>query len=96
MRVQFHPKAAAELDDAISFYNHREPELGDVFAAAVLDALDAIVKFPEASPNYRRGTRRAVLERFPFGIVYSAVDEGIVVYAVMHFGRHPDYWLNRR
>jgi len=96
MEIQFHPKAAAELDDAISFYNECEPQLGDEFAVEVEGALGAIAAFPAASPNYRRDTRRAVLDRFPFGIVYSATDDMIIVFAVMHFGRHPDYWLDRR
>jgi len=32
---------------------------------------------------------------FPYGILYSLLDQDIVVVAVMHLHRKPDYWEKR-
>ncbi|MEI9897557.1 MAG: hypothetical protein WDN28_27800 [Chthoniobacter sp.] len=32
---------------------------------------------------------------FPFGIVYACRDEQILVLAIMHLKREPDYWVGR-
>jgi hypothetical protein len=40
--------------------------------------------------------RRSLVNRFPFGILYSEYDNGIYVLAVMNLHRHPDYWKNRK
>ena len=40
-------------------------------------------------------TRRCLTNRFPFGIVYTLKDGTIVIVAVMHLNREPDYWKKR-
>jgi len=39
--------------------------------------------------------RRSLIERFPYGIIYSAENDGIFIAAVMHLKRKPDYWKKR-
>ena len=40
-------------------------------------------------------TRRYVITRFPYGIVYQIRANEILVVAVMHLKRQPDYWIDR-
>ncbi|MGH8497384.1 MAG: hypothetical protein ACRERV_01015 [Methylococcales bacterium] len=42
-----------------------------------------------------RATKRAVINRFPFGIYYRVENATIVVIAVMHGSRNPRRWKNR-
>jgi hypothetical protein len=44
-----------------------------------------------------RGTRRALIRRFPYGVIYLPVPEqnSIVVLAVLHCGRDPRLWRQR-
>ena len=44
-----------------------------------------------------RGTRRALIRRFPYGVIYLPVPEqnSIVVLAVLHCGRDPKLWRQR-
>lgn len=44
-----------------------------------------------------RGTRQALIRRFPYGIIYLPVAEPdtIVVLAVLHCGRDPTLWRQR-
>ena len=38
--------------------------------------------------------RRVLLERFPFKVVYVVRGRAVLVVAVAHTSRHPDYWKN--
>lgn len=46
----------------------------------------------EASPD----RRVAVLDRFPFTLPYQITDDSIVILALAHTSRRPDYWARRR
>lgn len=48
MKIRFLEIAQIELDDAIEYYNHESPGLGDAFLAEVLSALERIGEYPEA------------------------------------------------
>ena len=61
----------------------------------VLSAADRIARFPEAWHLLGEGIRRRRLSGFPYGLIYS-VDKGdILVLAVAHLHRRPDYWRDR-
>lgn len=46
MRIRFLEIAEIELDEAVRFYNHELPGLGDEFLAEIVHALDRIARFP--------------------------------------------------
>jgi plasmid stabilization system protein ParE len=58
-------------------------------------AIAAIASHPKAVPKVKNEIRRRLLKRFPFGILYVATGDEIVVLAVMHLRRHPGYWKDR-
>jgi len=95
MNCSFHPEARAELLRAIAYYDDLAAGLGIDFAAEVHDVVQRIVDLPNAWPEIKRGIRRCMVRRFPFGIVYAVRSEEIVVLAVMHLHRRPGYWENR-
>ena len=39
--------------------------------------------------------RRCQTRRFPYGVIYAQDLHGILILAVMHLYREPDYWKNR-
>ena len=39
--------------------------------------------------------RRYLVRRFPYGIYYTVEPESVVIWAVKHLSRHPDYWQER-
>jgi len=71
MRVRFLEIAQIELDEAIEYYNHEAPGLGESFLTEVLNALDRIGKFPEAWHPCSKRTRRCQTRRIPYGIIYQ-------------------------
>jgi toxin ParE2 len=95
MRIRFLEIAQIELDEAIEYYNHETPRLGEEFLAEVLNALDRIGRFPEAWHPCSKRTRRCQSRRFPYGIIYQIRKEEILVVAIANLHRKPDYWKDR-
>jgi hypothetical protein len=65
------------------------------FVAEVDQAIGLIAESPRRWPNGLHGTRKFVLQRFPFAIVYREREAGIQVLAIAHGHRRPGYWKNR-
>jgi plasmid stabilization system protein ParE len=95
MQLLVRPAAAADLDDAFLWYEQQRPGLGHEFLAAATAAFGSILSNPELYPAVHRGTRRALLRRFPYGVYYRIYPEAIVVVACMHGRRDPKRWKSR-
>jgi toxin ParE2 len=93
--VRFLEVAREELDEAIKYYNDHAPGLGDAFLVETLAAIDRIERFPQAWHRLGENTRRCRLRRFPYSLVYNDEPGKILVLAVAHLHRHPDYWKDR-
>ncbi len=96
MKILFHFEAEKEFLDAINYYNERSKGLGLEFAKEVYSTIERIKAFPNAWSKLSKNTRRCLLNRFPYGIVYSIKDDEIIILAVMQLNRKPDYWKNRK
>lgn len=95
MRVLVRPAAAADIDEAFLWYERQRAGLGNEFLAAVQSALDDVVMHPAKYPVIHRDTRRALLRRFPYAILYRVYGEVVVVVACMHGRRDPRRWASR-
>ena len=96
MQLILRPAAAADIEDAITWYEQQRSGLGTEFLEAVNLALGAIAENPRLGTVIRRNTRRALLRRFPYGIYYRIYSEVIVVVACIHGRRDPKRWRSRR
>lgn len=94
-RIAFLSCAESELHDAIRYYNEQNPGLGYEFAAEVKKTLERIASHPEAWAPLSKRTRRCRVSKFPYGVIYQARLEGVLVVAVMHMSRRPDRWEDR-
>jgi toxin ParE2 len=93
--IRFLEEAEAEFDAAVAYYNAQAAGVGTELAMEVQLGLSRIEKFPEAWQRLGRRVRRYRLNQFPYGIVYAALPSEIVVVAVMHLHRAPEYWRER-
>ena len=66
--------------------------MGHAFLIEVLAAADRIARLPEAWHPLGEGSR---LSRFPYGLIYTVDNGDILVLAVAHLHRRPDYWRDR-
>jgi len=96
MKINFLEIAQIELIEAIEYNNYEIPGLGDAFLTEVLNALDRIGEFPEAWHPSSKRARRCQTRRFPYGIIYQIREQEILVVAVAHLHRKPDYWQDRK
>lgn len=95
MNFSFHPEAETELNEAIQYYEECEAGLGFDFSIEVFASIQHIVCYPHAWPIMVEHVRRCLVNRFPFGLIYSIEEREIFILAVMHLRRHPDYWKDR-
>ena len=95
MRVKLHPDARAELRAARTWYNERSPLSAIAFAQTVNSAISRIREAPNTFPLADHGTRKFILQRFPFNIFYLTGETEIIIVAVAHQKRRPGYWSNR-
>jgi plasmid stabilization system protein ParE len=93
--VILRPEAEAELTEAIDWYESRGEGLGADFMRAVDAAMAAIERNPEQHQIVRGQVRRAVLRRFPYGLIYVASEHEITVLACFHGRRDPRRWFER-
>ena len=95
MKVRFHPHAHAELRAARNWYQERSPLSAIAFAQSFDTALSRVIESPNGYPAADHGTRKFVLQRFPFNVFYLARETEIIVVAVAHQKRRPGYWSSR-
>jgi plasmid stabilization system protein ParE len=93
--VELHPEAVAEAEAAAAWYAARSLRAAAAFAHEVEGAIALIAGSPERGLTYLEGTRRILLKRFPFLIVFRVQHERVHVVAVAHGRRRPGYWTAR-
>ena len=90
----------ADLTSAGDWYELQVPGLGADLADEVGHALDAIAEHPMTWPLWPgirelSGVRRLLLARFPLALAYVAEGDDVVVLAIAHLRRRPQYWAGR-
>jgi len=92
MNVEVHPAAQEELHAARIWYEERSPLSAVGFAHEIAGAISRIAEAPSRYPLLEHGTRKVVLQRFPFSIFYRATEAKVVIIAIAHQKRRPGYW----
>ena len=95
MNVLFHPDAELEFNAAIDYYEAIENGLGYDFSLEIASTIARIIDFQKAWLVIEGELRRALVKRFPYGILYAEDQDNIYIVAVMHLHREPEYWKHR-
>ncbi len=95
MNYSFHPDAELEFVKSIEYYEGCENGLGYDFALEVYDAIKRIIAYPNAWQVLEENIRRSLVNRFPYGIIYVFENDEVLILAIMHLHRNPDYWKSR-
>lgn len=94
-QARFTELARAELLAEIAYYESRRPGLGARFQAEVESTSENAVASPKSGATVAGVARRRLLPTFPFSLIYTETDFGILVHAVSHNRRRPTYWIKR-
>jgi len=94
-RVEYHQEAIADVKSAVAWYRKRNPRLALDFIEELNRAAEVVREAPERWPIGKNDTRRFLLWRFPFAIIYSEQQSVVTIWAVAHGSRRPEYWSHR-
>jgi plasmid stabilization system protein ParE len=93
--LEYHAEALAEAEASARWYAERSASAALGFDAELDAAELAISEQPEIWAPYDHGTRRYLLRRYPFSVVYQVQTHRVVIVAVSHARRRPGYWKSR-
>lgn len=96
--IEIHPEAAAEAAAARKWYGERSPKAAAAFLGEFDLACERIAEAPNRYPAYVANSRRYLMRRFPFHVVYRVPSDPtgpIQILAVAHGHRRPGYWRDR-
>ncbi len=98
MNLRIETTAEADIEAAMEWYEDRRVGLGFEFLVAFREATRKITETPLAFSKYEllpntRDFRRYRLRRFPYIVIFQIRPDEIVVFAVSHAHRRPNFWL---
>ena len=93
--LRIHEAARREANLATIWYAERNISAARRFRDNLLAGFSGAAACPQRYPVYLHGTRRVVLRRFPYFIVFFDWQDEIYVVAVAHAKRRPGYWKRR-
>jgi plasmid stabilization system protein ParE len=94
--LEFLPEAICDAEEATKYYEDCLEGLGVRFRAEVESLCAAILRQPLLWRECADGHRRVNFPGFPYYIAYFIRGKRIIVAAVGHAARHPDYWKQRQ
>ena len=92
--IRLLPEAKDEFDAAADWYEQQTGR-GVEFVARVRDVLQRISVNPRLHGFVYQDVRKAVVQRFPFIMLYREDQGEILVIAVFHTSRDPTVWQSR-
>ena len=95
MRFYFHEYAENEFDKAVEYYEDCRTGLGIEYALEIKATIERIIQFPKAWTPISKNTRRCLVNRFPFGVIYQEMTNYMHIIAIADLRRKPDYWVDR-
>lgn len=95
MNYRWHSGALDDLEEATVFYFQEDPDLELRFANCIDKAIERVTHHPRSWPRIEDTVRRYVTDTFPYSILYSIEQDHVLIVAVAHHSRNPDYWKSR-
>src|SRR3989304_2419144 len=88
-RVIVRPESEDDLKEAYAWYEDKRTGLGYDFLLQVDAGLNLIARNPNIHPIEYKETRKHLVKRFPYKIIYLVEKEKIIILAVIHSKRRP-------
>lgn len=95
MELIFARLAQTEINEARCYYERQQRGLGNEFLREASLSAKRIREQPLAWQVEIEPVRRFLFNRFPYKMLYAIREGRIVVLAVAHQHRDPEYWIDR-
>ncbi len=94
-RVIYTEEAGDEVAESYTWYESREPGLGEDFLRCVEACVFNIRRHPHIHPIAVEEFRRALVRRFPYEVFYELAPDTLMIYSVFHCSQDPQIWRKR-
>jgi toxin ParE1/3/4 len=94
-RVILTPAARADFLDAVDWYAEHAPPVVPRIRAEMRTLTARIAAVPQQFPPGPKNTRRALLQHFPYVVIFIVTGDAIHVVAFFHTSRDPVQWRKR-
>jgi plasmid stabilization system protein ParE len=93
--IRLLPEARDEFDAAVDWYEQQRAGLGAAFLDRVREVFARIAANPQLHATVYQDVRKAVVQKFPYVVLYKEEAGEVVVTAVFHTARDPARWQGR-
>jgi plasmid stabilization system protein ParE len=93
--VEFQEEALLDYESASQWYLARSYTAASKFTDEIGLAIERIAEHPQRWPSGAGGTRKLILQHFPFVVIYRELAAKILIVAIAHGKRRPGYWKER-
>ena len=87
--------AEQDITNAVFWYENKLKGLGLQCILSLDAAIQSIRRNPKLYPEVYKNFRRALIQRFPYSIIYFIENDSIIIIAVYHEKRDPQDWKMR-
>jgi plasmid stabilization system protein ParE len=102
LRIEYHDLVDLDLLDAWTWYENQEVGLGDRFLGTIHETVVRASRWPNAGRPVLRDDNDEIIERkvpaneFPYAVRYRILGDRLMVMAVLHQSRYPNFGADRR
>ena len=82
-------KADKEFSDALKYYENERKGLGAEFEKEINAIVSLLSEKPLLFPRKYKRYREAIVNKFPFFVVYEITISHVIVYSFFHTSRNP-------
>lgn len=93
--LELHELAEEELWEAVDYYDENRHRLGREFARELQTVMKNVREHPARFPKVKNELRKAVLNRFPYIIIFEIQSDTVFVLSIFHTSRNPKVWQER-
>jgi toxin ParE1/3/4 len=93
--IEFGLGARADFDESFDWYAERSEAAATGFCAAIEHAFEAILTNPGRCSRAALNCQYYSLKRYPFRVIFRQDETRILIVAIAHAKREPDYWHRR-
>ena len=95
MKIKLISPADIELLDTYHYYEKLSENLGKRFLREFQNITQNISKFPLSNQLISNNTRHAVMNNFPYFLLYVVEDDLVLITCIAHQRKNPNYYIDR-
>lgn len=89
MQIKLHEKAEEDLREALNYYFEIDAKLEKKFINYLEETFSKILKFPNLYQYETKTAQKALMDTFPYIVIYEKYEEIIMILAIFHTSRNP-------